>query len=108
MKTLCGLAVLALGLWSVTAAWGDVAINGNELLRRCTVTLQALDGGMPVSHYEHYDTGYCMGLIHGIANVAHGLHLCAAPPYQVCLPGVPHALEQLIRVVQRYLQTHPA
>ncbi len=108
MKTLCGIAVVVLGLWGTAAALReDLKPDGNTLLNACTAALQRIEQPQrPQTTQDAYYEGVCVGIIVGIVGLSDNLSL--SPQYQDCLPPDSIPLGQAIRVVQRYLQTHPA
>src|SRR2546428_416335 len=116
MKTLCGIAVVVLGLLvTIVPCPGDPYVvpggnDGNALLKQCRAYLwlveQIQTGGNEGAEASYFYGGfYCHGLIRGIyiTNTAYrGLSPHTLPLF--CLPPVP---EQAARVIVRYLETNP-
>jgi hypothetical protein len=113
MKTLCGIAVMVLGLWGTAAAMiAELKPDGHTLLKACTAVLQEVEEPQrsPTTQEASYE-GFCVGMTMGIVGLSNNLSL--PPHYQHCLPSVDIARGaisglQIIRVVLRYLHTHPA
>jgi Rap1a immunity proteins len=111
MKTLCGMAVVGVALLisAAAGAGAEVAkvLNGHQLLEMCPDALRTLE--QPNANVNDFAAGYCIGLIMGIldVNVAYQ-HFPNQTQVLFCDPRDGTAtLPQFVRIILRYLQTHP-
>src|SRR6266702_813080 len=107
MKAWSGMDVVRLVLLGTGAAWAGAEVeDGNHLLRVCTVALRAVERPQrPQTIQDAYDEVLCVGLLSGVIGLA---TLNNVPLFGYCLPPDSITLGQNIRIVQLYLQTHPA
>jgi len=86
----------------VNVEFNDWTLSGNDLLHACSVFVRVMDSNAPrsVPPGDGYEFGLCQGYVGGIATAisARGyLNFSSDPP----------TLEQLVRVVLKYLNGHP-
>jgi hypothetical protein len=107
MKTLCGIAVggLVLLLTAASVAAGE-SVDGQKLLRDCQANIRVAERTHREGSVEVLQAAFCAGYVLGVADL-HGIETLTRPALRVfCLPETWEVL-QGIRVVVRYLQTHP-
>jgi hypothetical protein len=109
MKTLCGITVIGLVLLLGTVAWAGVvvSIDGNRLLRDCGTAIQLLEAGYVGGTVDTVTSSiYCMGYVTGTLEMAAYSSVINKTPWMFCLPDGMEFF-QAIRIIVRYLQTHP-
>ena len=104
-KTLCGIGVVVLVLLGTGSSAVVPTIDGNRLLRDCNNTIRALEGsGGSVETLA--SASFCIGYVTGILEMHAFSSLIEKMPPLFCLPDEME-FGQAIRVIVRYLQTHP-
>ena len=98
MKRTCLLVVVLLNFTEPSAGQEPSATTGNTLIESCQIYVDSLPD--PVS--SNFLGGYCLGLVHGVSDVAQVL---GSPPL-VCYPSG-GTNSQLVRVVVKFLNDHP-
>ena len=103
MRRLCGLAVGLLLLTAPAAAHEAGVRDGTLLLATCREDIRSADGLAPPT----FGGGLCLGFVTGVADM-HALYHTAYPE-TIPLFCKPEGLkvEQAVRVVIRFLETHP-
>jgi len=71
--------------------------DGNRLIVGCHSAVRMLDGEKDITQEQYSEVHYCMGLVHGIADVLVAEKRMAAPA----------DMSQMLRGVDRYLHNHP-
>jgi len=113
MKTLCGIAVVVLGLWGAVAPCPEAVVNpnvgdGNSLLRECSDGVQMFETGGKGSVAVADNAFHCAGYVDGILAM-HAAYLnrslLLSPLF--CLPPEGIRVGQGIRIIVHYLQSHP-
>ena len=111
MKTLCGIAVVALLLLVVPGAQAARVPHehdGNTLLEVCRDSIRLDDAGSRGSAQVIYNSGYCEGLIDSMLDMhAAYTEVSLLPRPFFCLPKEGIRVQQGVRVVVHYLDTHP-
>jgi len=110
MKTLCRIGVLGL-LLAVPCAQATSdphEYDGNKVLELCRDSIRGSDAGGRVSAQVAYNSGYCDGVVDGMLDM-HAAYTDAGllPSPFFCLPKEGIRVQQGMRVVVRYLETHP-
>src|SRR5882724_6127827 len=118
MKMLYGMAVVVLVLLVTAAAFAVAAEapsakDGNALLRQCTDALRVEEQPNPnIELVNAMNAGLCIGLVWGMLdlNRAYTVYQATNPNNRLlfCLPvndGITPS--QGMRIILRYLQTHP-
>jgi hypothetical protein len=90
------IAGVVVSLWR-SGAWGEVRMDGNELMRRC---------GFSRTSYEY---GFCFGSIIGVAELVSALNILGLIEgrQSACVPANA-ANGQIVDVVKNYLRDNPA
>lgn len=89
--------------------WGGLSAKetGIEFLRACGSTVKQADG-VSVSDKERIESIWCLSYISGFADSLRLSSSLFKPQNQkVCLPEEGASGEQLVRVVTKWLKTHP-
>jgi hypothetical protein len=101
-------------VWTAASVVPCRAQTGNELLHKCTDALRSIDRSVQsTSGYEtanrEWCTGYIKGLVDGYqdATVDVNMGLGVQIPSPLCLPWHQIIVEQLIRIVVKYLREYP-
>ncbi len=112
MKTLCGIAAVGLVLLLMAApaaAARDRDVwDGNVLLEWCREAIQINDEGRRGSPDAIFHAGWCSGRVDGMLDMHAeytGRSLLRSPVF--CLPETGIRVPQGVRIVVRYLETHP-
>lgn len=101
------LRTIGLGWVLLYAAPGFTEGTGADLLRQCTQAIRVMDGASDLNAIEFGDAGRCLGLIDGFAGAAAFYESQPGSPGAICFPEVDMTIGQSVRVVDKYLQTHP-
>lgn len=84
---------------------GQAMADGNDLLRRCQVSVKAMDAGVGVN----YDVGMCFGMVQGVSESILVLNNSLPKDLKFCIPtgenGISHG--QSVRIVTKFLQDNP-
>ncbi|NWA65100.1 Rap1a/Tai family immunity protein [Pseudomonas reactans] len=84
---------------------GEVmAGDGNHLLSTCKEAIRDSDGD---HNTDNLATGYCWGLVNGVASTMATMNEYMLPNEKTCFPsGLTN--RQLARIAAKYLEEHPA
>ena len=66
-----------------------------------------MDGVVDQNPIEYGDTGRCMGMIDGFAGAAAFYESQPGAPGAICFPTEGTTIGQSVRIVDKFLQTHP-
>ena len=101
-------------MWAVALWWtisysvpGFAEGNGKDLLRQCTQAVDAMDGVVDPNTIDFGEAGRCMGLVDGFAGAAAFYESKPASPGAICFPTEGATIGQSVRMVDKYLQSHP-
>ena len=89
------LIVMSLVLFC-TVAVGEENADGNHLIQACGASVSAIDGAPYLAADDLHDAYFCLGLVHGVSDILVSQGKITAV-----------TVTQSIRVVDRYLKTHP-
>jgi hypothetical protein len=101
-------------LWVVTLGWmigyavpGFTQATGSDLLKQCAQAIKGMDGVTDQNPVTYGDAGRCMGLIDGFAGAAAFYEGRPGAPGAICFPAEGATIGQSVRIVDKYLQSHP-
>jgi hypothetical protein len=86
---------------------GVAAGTGVDLQKQCAEAVKAMDGTAIPASIDFGDAGRCMGLVDGFAGAAAYYESKPGSPRSICFPAEGVTIGQSVRVVDRYLQSHP-
>jgi Ssp1 endopeptidase immunity protein Rap1a len=98
MKTLCVIGVVLLLLAALAAAGNPLEHDGNELLAVCRDAVRIRDAGGHGSAQAGYNAGYCDALVESMPQ----MYVAS-----FCLPQAGIGTSQAVRIIVRYLESHP-
>jgi len=105
MKTWCGLVVVGLGLLLAPPRVAPAESGGASLLQYCLAAIEAFEG-KALTPQTASNAAFCSGHITGMLDMhAMAIRVKGMPP-PFCVPDSMDVI-QAIRVVVRYLQSHP-
>ena len=81
--------------------------NGIDLLKQCTEAIKVMDGVADPNTIDVVDAERCMGLIDGFAGAAAFYESKSGSPRAICFPTEGTTIGQSVRIVDKYLQSHP-
>ena len=81
--------------------------NGIDLLKQCTEAIKVMDGVADPNTIDVVDAERCMGVIDGFAGAASFYESQPGSPGAICFPAEVTTIGQSVRVVDKYLQSHP-
>src|SRR5262249_53256231 len=87
-----------------SAARGQTAADGNELLQDCTATLLAIDAGQ-IGTTVGWCRGYVLGFTDGYNFALHPSRTNKPSSAEFCTRGTP--TDQMVRVLVAWLHRHP-
>ncbi|UQW74382.1 Rap1a/Tai family immunity protein [Pseudomonas avellanae] len=98
MKIFFVLMVIVGMLGSGTA----MAVTGNELSEQCQASIKD-----PTPPSKYFASGVCAGYVNGMIDGIHIAKVLSPDRVDVCFPDHGFTSFQAVKVVQRYLDTHP-
>lgn len=85
--------------------------TGNNLIDQCGIAVGHMDTNTaaraPLSGSQQIDSGYCLGLVHGIAEAARANEIAFHHQDFGCPPRQGIETGQAARIVLKFLQDHP-
>ncbi len=102
------IALIALTLFaSVTLGAEYAEINGNELLRRCNISVRYLNEGKILNDDELAGGTYCLAYISGYVDAEQVSTARPGNKSSFCMPDAGIDLRQTVRIVTKWLTDHP-
>jgi hypothetical protein len=98
--------VLGLVLLLAIPVHSQTMHTGSQLLKECRTAVRLFDRGLPAT-MEMYEAGHCIGYIDGMQTMHLMWEIIAGPGLLLCVPAASVKIEQQIRVLVKYLETHP-
>ena len=101
-------------VWIMTLSWmmgyslpGFSQGIGTDLFRQCTQAVKAIDEVTDPSTIDFGEAGQCLGMVEGFAGAAAFYESKSDSPVAICFPAEGLTIGQSVRMVDKYLQSHP-
>ncbi|MNC27209.1 hypothetical protein PS893_00244 [Pseudomonas fluorescens] len=94
--------VAAVAVAGMLVSGGAIAITGNELAAQCQAFIKD-----PTPPSQYFDSGVCAGYISGMVDGLSMVRAVSPEKVSICFPQQNFTTLQGVKVVQRFLDTHP-